>query len=204
MNYLAHAALSFDHPHRLVGNLISDFIKGKQTQTLHPLVQQGISLHRAIDRFTDEHPATGLAKTAFRASYRLYSGAFVDVAYDYFLANDARYFPSEASLAQFSERTYGQIDALKHLIPSALHPFFAQMRRQNWLLHYRTAYGMQQSFEGLVRRSAHLTDASLALAAFSANLPLLGRCFAQLYPELVSFVRQYTLALPSPPPNLNG
>jgi len=30
MNYLAHAYLSFDHEEILVGNLISDFVKGKK------------------------------------------------------------------------------------------------------------------------------------------------------------------------------
>lgn len=30
MNYLAHAYLSFDEPEILVGNMISDFVKGKK------------------------------------------------------------------------------------------------------------------------------------------------------------------------------
>ncbi len=58
MNYLAHAYLSFNMPDILVGNMISDFIKGKK-QFDYPLpVQKGIRLHRAIDTFTDTHAAT--------------------------------------------------------------------------------------------------------------------------------------------------
>ena len=88
MNYLAHAYLSFNKPDILAGNMISDYIKGKK-QFDYPLpVQKGIKLHRAIDNFTDTHAATQELKSFFRPQYRLYSGAFADVVYDHFLAND--------------------------------------------------------------------------------------------------------------------
>jgi acyl carrier protein phosphodiesterase len=45
-------------------------------------------MHRAIDTFTDSHPAIHEAKKVFSPLVRLYAGAFVDVAMDYFLAND--------------------------------------------------------------------------------------------------------------------
>ncbi|MBK6633182.1 MAG: hypothetical protein IPG38_01660 [Chitinophagaceae bacterium] len=58
MNYLAHAYLSFNDPEILLGNMISDYIKGKK-QFDYPLpVQKGIRLHRFIDQFTDTHAAT--------------------------------------------------------------------------------------------------------------------------------------------------
>jgi len=88
LNYLAHAYLSFDQPEIIVGNLISDFVKGKKKFDYPPGIQKGIALHRAIDTFTDSHPATKEAKEVFRPHYRLYAGAFIDVAYDHFLAND--------------------------------------------------------------------------------------------------------------------
>lgn len=37
MNYLAHAYLSFNDPEILVGNLISDFVKGKKKFDYPPL-----------------------------------------------------------------------------------------------------------------------------------------------------------------------
>ena len=62
MNYLAHAYLSFNEPEILVGNMISDFVKGKKKFDYSPGVQKGIALHRAIDNFTDYHTATKAAK----------------------------------------------------------------------------------------------------------------------------------------------
>ena len=89
MNYLAHAYLSFNKPAILTGNMISDFVKGKTKYNYPAEIQKGIQLHRLIDAFTDFHPATAKAKKIFHAQYRLYSGAFVDVVYDHFLACDS-------------------------------------------------------------------------------------------------------------------
>ncbi|WP_438810958.1 ACP phosphodiesterase, partial [Serratia marcescens] len=53
MNYLAHAYFSFEDPDILLGNMISDYIKGKKQYTYPLKVQAGIRLHRQIDSFTD-------------------------------------------------------------------------------------------------------------------------------------------------------
>ena len=97
MNYLAHAYLSFSIPEIAVGNLISDFVKGKKKLEYPETIQKGISLHRAIDAFTDAHEITRQAKVFFRPDYGLYSGALTDVVYDHFLANDPLEFPGEGA-----------------------------------------------------------------------------------------------------------
>ena len=72
MNYLAHAYLSFNKPEILIGNLISDFVKGKKKFDYSTGIQKGIALHRAIDQFTDDHAITQSAKLFFKPAYRLY------------------------------------------------------------------------------------------------------------------------------------
>jgi acyl carrier protein phosphodiesterase len=99
MNYLAHAYLSFEITDITVGNMISDFVKGKQKFDYPFAIQQGITLHRAIDSFTDSHAVTREAKSFFRDPYRLYAGPLVDVAYDHFLANDPLRFPETGEKA---------------------------------------------------------------------------------------------------------
>src|ERR1043165_6789392 len=116
MNYLAHAYLSFYQHEILVGNMISDFVKGKTKFDYPPGILRGIDLHRAIDRFTDIHPATKEAREIFRPAYRLYAGAFVDVVYDHFLANDPAEF-NEHSLLQFSEETYKILEEHSQWLP---------------------------------------------------------------------------------------
>src|SRR6476661_6748477 len=96
-NYLAHAYLSFNDPAVLVGNMVSDFVKGKARFAFSGRIQHGSMLHRHIDSFTDSHDATRNAMKFFKPDYRLYSGAIVDVLYDHFLANDPTIF-DESSL----------------------------------------------------------------------------------------------------------
>src|SRR6266498_5737073 len=109
MNYLAHAYLSFNRPGILVGNMISDFVKGKKKYGYSEEIQQGIALHREIDRFTDTHAGTKEAKEIFRPAYRLYAGALIDVVYDHFLALDENEFTDE-SLKAFTIKTYSLLD----------------------------------------------------------------------------------------------
>jgi acyl carrier protein phosphodiesterase len=68
--------------------MIADFVKNREREFLPMEIQKGIKLHRAIDTFTDAHPVVHQAKRFFSPMVRLYAGAFVDVSFDYFLAND--------------------------------------------------------------------------------------------------------------------
>lgn len=67
MNYLAHTFLSYTDE-QIVGNIIGDFIKNKNKENLPEGIQQGITLHRAIDAFTDVHPKVSEAKKFFNLS----------------------------------------------------------------------------------------------------------------------------------------
>lgn len=188
MNYLAHAYFSHNEPATIVGNLISDFIKGKKQYDYPVEIQKGIRLHRAIDTFTDAHPAVAQAKQVFRPHYRLYAGAFVDVAFDYFIANDARLFATEQALAQFAETAYAGLRQHAEWIPEIARGYFERMQQQNWLYHYRTIWGIQKSFGGIVYRSAHLTDSATAATLFEENLSILEQHYDDFVPGLIELV----------------
>jgi acyl carrier protein phosphodiesterase len=196
MNYLAHAYLSFGRSDLLAGNLISDFVKGKRKFEFTTGIQQGISLHRAIDHFTDAHPATRRAREYFRPAYRLYSGAFVDVVYDHFLALDPGHFPGE-TLLPFTENVYREMQAGLESFPAGFRQIFPYMKRDNWLYHYRYIQGVEKSFGGLVRRAAYLTDPVPAIRVFEENYEQLKACYQGFFPELYAYAlglaREYGL-----------
>jgi len=187
MNYLAHAYLSFNKPEILVGNLISDFVKGKKKFDYPPGIQNGISLHRQIDNFTDTHPATREAKEVFRPHYRLYAGAFTDVVYDHFLATDKNEFTAE-SLLQFSENTYQLVEPFTALLPEPFQKMFPYMRQQNWLNNYQYTRGIERSLAGLVRRSAYLSESDTAFSLFETHYLHLQHCYRQFFPAVKNFV----------------
>lgn len=188
MNYLAHAYLSFGHPGVLTGNMISDFVKGKKKFDYPSEVQQGIELHRAIDQYTDTHIATREAKQVFRAHYRLYSGAFIDVVYDHFLANDESEF-TEESLFAFSRDTYAALDRQEAWMPDRFSHMYPFMKQQNWLFNYRTRWGIKKSMGGLVKRAAYLEDYHTAFTIFEEHFQLLEDCYRHFWAGMKPYAK---------------
>jgi acyl carrier protein phosphodiesterase len=186
MNYLAHAYLSFRHPEIVVGNLISDFVKGRKKFDYPENIQKGIALHRAIDTFTDTHEATRQAKEVFRPVYRLYSGAFVDVVYDHFLATDGNEF-TEPSLLAFSHEVYSMVNEHLAWLPAPFAGMFPYMKTQNWLFNYKTIEGAGKSFGGLVRRATYLSECETAIHLFKEHYQRLGECYRHFWAAVKPF-----------------
>jgi len=189
MNFLAHAYLSFQHPQILVGNMISDFVKGAAKNTYPKDVRQGIMLHRAIDSFTDTHAATQKAKEIFRSHYRLYSGPIVDILYDHFLANDEKIF-TDASLKQFTQHVYVVLEQHTALLPERFVQMLPYMQAEDWLYHYRYEQGMQKSLRGLVRRATYLQESHTAYALFLDNYTALQHCYDDFFTDVKQFAKQ--------------
>jgi acyl carrier protein phosphodiesterase len=191
MNYLAHAYLSFAEEKILVGNMISDYVKGKQKFTYPSDVQLGMNLHRAIDAFTDSHEATQKIKHLYKPQYGLYAGALADVTYDYFLANDTSIFENENVLKQFSEQTYALLEKNINIFPEKFAKMFPYMRAQDWLYNYRLEWGMQKSFTGLYKRALYMNTPEAAFEIFINNKPALQKQYNLFFPELKTFVINY-------------
>jgi acyl carrier protein phosphodiesterase len=181
--------LSFNDPEILLGNLISDFVKGKKKFDYPQGIQNGIALHRAIDTFTDAHEVTKKAKEVFRPNYRLYSGALVDVVFDHFLAADENEF-SESALQDFSLEVYSSIDKQEKWLPERFALMFPYMKEQNWLYNYRTRWGTEKSLGGVVRRAAYLTESETAFRLFEEHYQPLQFCYRQFWEELKPFARR--------------
>lgn len=169
--------------------MISDFVKGKKKFDYPQGIQLGITLHRAIDMFTDEHPATKKAKEVFRPHYRLYATAFVDVVYDHFLAADENNF-TDASLQQFADDTYHQLHTYSSFFPERFAHMFPYMRQQNWLYHYSNKWGLEKSLGGVVRRSAYLTESDTAFRLFEEHYEFLRECYKEFFPEVCNMSKQ--------------
>ena len=195
MNYLAHAYLSFGKEEILLGNMSSDFIKGKQKLAYSINIQKGITLHRAIDTFTDAHVATKQARLFFKPAVGLYSGAFVDVVYDHFLAIDTNEFINELALQNFANTTYSQLQNNIEQLPERFKKMLPYMMSQNWLYNYQFSWGIQKSFEGVARRAVYLENANKVFIAFEDNYIALQNCYHQFFGDVKSFAWQQFQAL---------
>jgi acyl carrier protein phosphodiesterase len=187
MNYLAHAYLSFNHPEILIGNMSADFIKGKTQFSYSILIQKGIQLHRAIDAFTDAHPVTRQLKYYFKHVYRLYSGAFADIVYDHFLANDKTIFKSDQELLFFTQHVYGILQQNATQLPGPFQNILPYMVSQNWLYNYQFKEGIRKSFGGLVRKAAYLNESDIAFTLFNNHYEQIEKLYLEFFIQLQSF-----------------
>ena len=192
MNYLAHAYLSFNHPQILLGNMISDFVKGKKQFDYELPVQKGIRLHRSIDSFTDEHPATKEMKKVFKPVYGLYAGAFADIVYDYFLANDKNEFASTDILEAFALSTYTMLEKQIDTTPLFFQQMFPYMKTHNWLYNYRHEWAIQKSFAGMAHRAKYIAETDTAFDIFENNIPVMQPYYNEFFPLLKNHAA-YTL-----------
>jgi len=184
MNLLAHAYLSFDQPEMLIGNMINDYVKGKKQFDYPDAIHKGMILHRSIDDFTDTHPVTKQLKSFFKDDYRLYAGAFGDVAYDHFLANDTNQFADDEALKVFSTKVYKVLDDNFDLLPLPFQGMIPYMKKENWLYNYKSQQGIKNSFAGLVRRAAYLTDSDTAFDIFNRHYTDIKICYDEFFPQL--------------------
>lgn len=189
MNYLAHAYLSFGNDDIIVGNMISDFVKGRKKFSYSQAIQNGIMLHRSTDNFTDQHAVTRKAKMIFKEAYGLYAGAFVDVAYDHFLAKDENEFKFPEKLSSFSASIYSTLNRYHQYLPESFKKMLPYMERQDWLFNYRTQNGINQSFGGLVHRAKYLSDSKPACNLLMENYEFLNDCYNEFFPSL----KEYTI-----------
>ncbi len=169
--------------------MISDFVKGKKKFDYPDDIQKGIVLHRAIDQFTDLHVATKEAKDIFRPHYRLYSGAFIDVAYDHFLATDENEF-SDKTLLDFSQKVYSILEKNVAWMPEQFAFMFPYMKMHNWLYNYKHVWGTERSFGGLVKRSKYLTESEMATILFKNNYQLLSGCYRHFWADVKPYAEK--------------
>ena len=186
MNFLAHAYLSFENPQILVGNMISDFVKGAKKNDFEKDIRQGITLHREIDSFTDLHPETKKAMQYFRPLYRLYSGPIIDIVFDHFLALD---LDRTNSLKAFTSGVYKTLEEHRDSLPADFNTILYYMKRDDWLYGYRFKEGIKRSLAGLARRAAYLGDSQPAFEIFNEHYDALSEHFRAFFPDVKHYAK---------------
>jgi acyl carrier protein phosphodiesterase len=189
MNFLAHAYLSFGEKEILVGNMISDFVKGKAQYDFIPGIRKGIILHRMIDEFTDTHLSVKQAKEIFRKDYRLYSSPIVDILFDHFLANDSTQF-TPGVFSKFTQTVYQTLEEYATHLPLRFVTVFSYMKAEDWLLNYQYRQGIEKSVRGLVRRASFLEDSTTAIALFNEHYSSLEERYHQFFKDVKIYAKQ--------------
>lgn len=185
MNYLAHSFLAFSDE-QIVGQFLEDVIRNKDRFSYPEKMQQGITLHREIDTFTDAHSEIHEAKKIFSPLVRLYAGAFVDVSLDYFLANSV----SDEVLRDHAAKAYRALRKYEDYLPERLLRMVNAMEKDNWLYNYKEDWGIKYSFQNVLNKAKYLEQDLDVFDLFLNNKPQLQQHFDVFWPELLAHAQQ--------------
>jgi acyl carrier protein phosphodiesterase len=188
LNYLAHLFLAGTNPEMILGNFIADHVKGSEILKYTENIRKGISMHRAIDTYTDQHPVVRQSIARLRTDFHKYAGVIVDMYYDHYLsAHWDEYSPVD--LSAFTKTRYDILNTFQPILPLRSARLLYYMEKQNWLLSYAGFEGMQQAFTGMARRTTFVSNMENAVVNLKAGYIEFGTEFRQFFPDLQLFVK---------------
>jgi acyl carrier protein phosphodiesterase len=194
MNFLAHLYLSKNNKNILIGNFISDAVKGKAYKNYPKEIKAGILLHREIDHFTDTHPIVRESMRRLHPRYRHYDGVIIDILYDHFLAkNWANY--SEIPLEVYAENIYAFLSENIETFPEELQKLLPNMIQYNWLVNYASMEGIERVLSGMNRRTKGISKMDLAIEDLKLHYTEFEEDFTLYFKELQAFSDEKTTFL---------
>ncbi|MBN1410175.1 MAG: DUF479 domain-containing protein [Spirochaetales bacterium] len=151
MNYLAHLFFSDGSEESLLGSMLGDFFKQNMDRQYGETVMKWIHLHWKIDKFTDSHPVFRQSRERAEKTIYRFSGIFIDIIYDHFLAKNWDKY-SSLSLGDFSRYFYSVLNTNYSRLPERLKQLSKYMINQDWLTSYAGLDGIKATFDRLCHR----------------------------------------------------
>lgn len=190
MNYLAHLHLAPDEEQARIGNLLGDFLKPALATHLPAPMQAGMTLHRFIDHFTDQHAIVIRAKRRIASERQRYAGILIDIFFDHYLARHWSQFDHRA-LSDFSQQVYAELQKYDAILPKRLQEVAPSMIQYDWLGGYQHVERIEMVLAGFAR---HRIGRASAFAAGIDDLRMhygqLESDFMAFYPQLITAVQQ--------------
>ena len=186
MNHLAHFFLASPNPGLMVGGFLGDFVKGPMKGNYAQDLEQGISLHRAIDVFTDQHPIVKQSQRRFEKPYRRFSPIICDIVFDHFLALDWHQY-SNASLVGFSQQAYQMVIERKLEVPGNALKSIERMQSYGALESYQSQAFIDNALRSLSKRFSRKNPLAQGFDQYLIHKQGLHDDFVQFMPEVIGF-----------------
>ena len=189
MNYFAHLYFAQPTVSSTVGNLLGDFAKGVDIQSLPDAVQAGLYNHRAVDRFTDTHPEVGLLKQAFSDRRRRFAGVALDVYFDHLLMTHWQQFDPR-NLDDVITEFYQRMERGQPLMPgSEMQRMTALMVSHDWFGSYRNIDEVAHALDRIAMRIRFPNEFDHAIEDLLNNETAIKRTFLRFFPELKTHIK---------------
>jgi len=187
MNYLAHCYLSCSDEDLFLGNLMTDFLRKSEEQNYQGKVLEGIHLHRAIDSFTDKHPASLELRAILRKRHDKYASVVVDLIWDRMLCLNWNHFSGQ-SIRDFITPLYQVLEKRKEELPRKFRSRIENMLEADFLMAYANDDRMKKSLEWMDRRVKFPSNFVGAMDDLQENHEHIQKLFMYFFPELISEV----------------
>ncbi len=193
MNFLAHLHLADISGTSLAANLAGDFAKGP-VERFPKALQQGLWLHRQIDRITDEHEIFKEMLGKFPKHLSRAAPILIDLGFDHRLARDWEEYHHQP-LTEFCRSAYSQLLDCQEL-PEKLAAIAPKMQAEDWFGSYAHRQGINAAINGVRSRLSHpeiFNGAEQAIEELDIELEI---AFRTLYPQLMAYARRLARTTP--------
>lgn len=194
MNFLGHIVLARDSAESRIGNFLGDFVKGLPSlfpEEFGSELVDGILMHRAVDVFTDTHPAFLRAKSLLAPERRRFGGIVVDIFLDHFLSLEWETL-MEKGREEFISDFYSELSVFR--LPSVVDGFpviCQRMAQQDWLGSYATVEGIDLTIRRVASRSVRFAPMIAAGEDLERNFDEFRQCFEEFFPDVKCFVENW-------------
>ncbi|MCP4390525.1 MAG: DUF479 domain-containing protein [Gammaproteobacteria bacterium] len=193
MNHFAHLVLSQPTLESTVGNLLGDFARGLDQDSLPPAVVAGLHNHRVVDRFTDSHPRVQAMKIGFSRERRRFAGIALDIYFDHLLINHWQQF-EQRHLDSLIEEFYQRMSQARELMPDEnMRRVTRRMVEYDWFGSYRDIDAVAESLDRVAGRIRFSNRFDNSIEDLLRNHDMICEGFMEFYPQLQRHVTELAL-----------
>lgn len=161
-------------------------MRGAPDPALPPDVIAGIRLHRAIDSYTDQHPAVVAARNLLPPPYRRYAGIALDMWFDHALARDFGRWSAQP-LPEFSAGVRALLHEHDARLPPAMQRFAGYMVAHDLPAGYAQADILGLALRGIGQRLSRANPLDSVLPVLVALDEPLHAQFEVFFPQVREF-----------------
>lgn len=183
MNFLAHSLLGFDDSSLVAGQFCGDFVRGSDLSRFPAGIEQGIRLHRYLDRYADTYEPLLARRQTMKDLPRRFSGIVVDVLFDHYLANHWEQV-SNISLSEHAHNVHRDLRFHEPILPDSLKRFMNALEEHDILINNQFLSSIEYTLFRLSKRSPKFSPLAMNQEQLKVLAESLHDGFAGFYPKL--------------------
>ena len=182
MNYLGHLVLSPSSARIRTANLVADWIPHADLSEFSEDIRHGFQRHRAIDSYTDAHPAVREMNRLLRPTVKKYSPVASDLIIDFLLAHHW-YRYHNCTYEAFCSDMYVQLKAASTSFPPLVSQRLEKLVRYQWLNNKRDSLSWQHTLKNMDKRARFPSNFMAVQSLLLDEFALFRELFENLYEE---------------------